>query len=174
MPVSRDQDPVSPGQDHERTPVMGTRVLVGAFSTTDHTRINLDAGLIAAVRTQKIATAPMRIGSSAGQLRYTSIGRNACTRNRGALTMAYDQPRLQRHGLGRINVLTQLPHTEREYFDIISQTVVNSWSRRRIVLVGDAAWCATLFAGSAPPLGVAGARLRDLPLRFPCCSADCG
>ncbi|MFF0310837.1 FAD-dependent oxidoreductase [Streptosporangium sp. NPDC004379] len=45
------------------------------------------------------------------------------------------------------------------YFDTISQMVVDRWSRGRVVLLGDAAWCVTLFAGYGSSLAVGGADL---------------
>lgn len=57
------------------------------------------------------------------------------------------------------DVLAQLPHAESVYFDTISQMVVDGWSRGRVVLLGDAAWCVTLFAGFGSSLAVAGADL---------------
>lgn len=56
-------------------------------------------------------------------------------------------------------VLSQLPHAESVYFDTVSQMVVDRWSRGRVVLLGDAAWCVTLFAGFGSSLAVAGANL---------------
>ncbi|EHR61838.1 FAD-dependent monooxygenase [Saccharomonospora cyanea] len=57
------------------------------------------------------------------------------------------------------DVLDQLPHAPSVYFDTISQMVVDRWSRGRVVLLGDAAWCVTLFAGFGSSLAVAGADL---------------
>ncbi|WP_166850368.1 FAD-dependent oxidoreductase [Isoptericola sp. BMS4] len=54
-------------------------------------------------------------------------------------------------------VLAQLDGAESVYFDTISQMVVDRWSRGRVVLLGDAAWCVTLFAGYGSSLAVAGA-----------------
>ncbi|MFC8797184.1 FAD-dependent oxidoreductase [Promicromonospora sp. NPDC057138] len=54
-------------------------------------------------------------------------------------------------------VLTQLPGAESVYFDTVSQMVADGWSRGRVVLLGDAAWCVTLFAGYGSSLAVAGA-----------------
>lgn len=56
-------------------------------------------------------------------------------------------------------VLDQMRHAESVYFDTISQMVVDRWSRGRVVLLGDAAWCVTLFAGYGSSLAVAGADL---------------
>lgn len=65
-------------------------------------------------------------------------------------------------------VLAQLPAAESVYFDTISQIVVDRWSRGRVVLLGDAAWCVTLFAGFGSSLAVAGAdRLGDALQRHP-------
>ncbi|WP_433262282.1 FAD-dependent oxidoreductase [Micromonospora vinacea] len=43
------------------------------------------------------------------------------------------------------------------YFDAVSQVVMPRWSAGRVVLLGDAAWCVTLFAGHGAALALAGA-----------------
>jgi 2-polyprenyl-6-methoxyphenol hydroxylase-like FAD-dependent oxidoreductase len=43
------------------------------------------------------------------------------------------------------------------YFDSVSQIRMDSWSRGRVVLLGDAAWCVTLFAGYGAGLALSGA-----------------
>ncbi|WP_327038946.1 FAD-dependent oxidoreductase [Micromonospora maris] len=43
------------------------------------------------------------------------------------------------------------------YFDQVSQVVMPKWSDGRVVLLGDAAWCVTLFAGHGAALALAGA-----------------
>jgi len=43
------------------------------------------------------------------------------------------------------------------YFDSVSQVVMDKWTRGRVVLLGDAAWCVTLFAGYGAALALAGA-----------------
>ncbi|SFB14000.1 2-polyprenyl-6-methoxyphenol hydroxylase [Amycolatopsis marina] len=43
------------------------------------------------------------------------------------------------------------------YFDSVSQIVLDGWSRNRVVLIGDAAWCVTLFAGYGAALALDGA-----------------
>lgn len=55
------------------------------------------------------------------------------------------------------SVLEQLSGATSVYFDTVSQMVVDRWSRGRVVLLGDAAWCVTLFAGYGSSLAVAGA-----------------
>lgn len=45
------------------------------------------------------------------------------------------------------------------YFDGVAQIVMDRWSRGRVVLVGDAAWCVSLFAGYGSSLAVGGADL---------------
>ncbi|PRY59868.1 FAD-dependent oxidoreductase [Glycomyces artemisiae] len=48
------------------------------------------------------------------------------------------------------------------YFDSASQIRMDAWSRGRVVLLGDAAWCVTLFAGYGAALAMSGAdRLGD-------------
>lgn len=54
-------------------------------------------------------------------------------------------------------VLERLTRAESVYFDTISQMVLDRWSQGRVVLLGDAAWCVTLFAGYGSSLAVAGA-----------------
>jgi 2-polyprenyl-6-methoxyphenol hydroxylase-like FAD-dependent oxidoreductase len=43
------------------------------------------------------------------------------------------------------------------YFDAVSQVVTPRWSAGSVVLLGDAAWCVTLFAGHGAALALAGA-----------------
>ncbi|MEU6072842.1 FAD-dependent oxidoreductase [Micromonospora sp. NPDC047074] len=54
-----------------------------------------------------------------------------------------------------------LRHLEKDpagaYFDAVSQVVMPQWSTGRVVLLGDAAWCVTLFAGHGAALALAGA-----------------
>ena len=69
-----------------------------------------------------------------------------------ALRRAYDDM-----GWVAPDVLDQLGRAESVYFDTISQVVVDRWSKGRVVLLGDAAWCVTLFAGYGSSLAVAGA-----------------
>jgi 2-polyprenyl-6-methoxyphenol hydroxylase-like FAD-dependent oxidoreductase len=45
------------------------------------------------------------------------------------------------------------------YFDRISQIAMDTWSRGRVVLAGDSAWCVSLFAGYGASLAVGGADL---------------
>ncbi|MGP3935554.1 FAD-dependent monooxygenase [Nonomuraea sp. KM88] len=53
--------------------------------------------------------------------------------------------------------LAGLQRAESVYFDTISQVVAASWSKGRVMLLGDAAWCVTLFAGYGSSLAVGGA-----------------
>lgn len=46
---------------------------------------------------------------------------------------------------------------EDAYFDFVCQVAMGSWSRGRVVLLGDSAWCVTLFAGYGAALALAGA-----------------
>lgn len=43
------------------------------------------------------------------------------------------------------------------YFDSVSQIHMDTWSDGRVVLLGDAAWCVTLFAGFGAGLALSGA-----------------
>lgn len=54
------------------------------------------------------------------------------------------------------------------YFDVVSQTRLPDWSRGRVVLVGDAAYCPSLLSGQGCAFGMAGAYLLAESLRrFP-------
>lgn len=54
-------------------------------------------------------------------------------------------------------------HPESAYFDSVSQVHMDSWRRGRVVLLGDAAWCVTLFAGYGAALALTGAdRLAEI------------
>jgi 2-polyprenyl-6-methoxyphenol hydroxylase-like FAD-dependent oxidoreductase len=44
-------------------------------------------------------------------------------------------------------------------FDSVEQVHMDTWHRGRVVLVGDSAWCVTLFAGMGASAGLAGADL---------------
>ncbi|MER7564096.1 hypothetical protein ABTZ93_14140 [Streptomyces sp. NPDC097941] len=43
------------------------------------------------------------------------------------------------------------------YFDALSQVHIDSWSTRRVALVGDAAWCASPASGAGAELALVGA-----------------
>ncbi|WP_306355685.1 MULTISPECIES: FAD-dependent oxidoreductase [unclassified Nocardia] len=61
-------------------------------------------------------------------------------------------------GGGVAEALTQLEKDPGSaYFDSISQVTLAEWSRRRVVLLGDAAWCVTVFAGYGAALALDGA-----------------
>lgn len=57
------------------------------------------------------------------------------------------------------DLLTRLRTAESVYYDTLSQVVLDRWSQGRVVLLGDAAWCVTLFAGYGSSLAVGGADL---------------
>ncbi|MEO3792258.1 FAD-dependent oxidoreductase [Nonomuraea sp. B10E15] len=56
-------------------------------------------------------------------------------------------------------LLARMPDDGSGYFDGVSQIRMDRWSRGRVVLLGDAAWCVTLFAGAGTSLAVGGADL---------------
>ena len=55
------------------------------------------------------------------------------------------------------SILDALDRTDDLYFDRVSQIRMDSWSRGRVALVGDAAYCVSLVAGQGTALGMAGA-----------------
>ena len=54
-------------------------------------------------------------------------------------------------------ILDALDRTDELYFDRVSQIRMNAWSRGRVALVGDAAYCVSLLAGQGSALAMAGA-----------------
>jgi 2-polyprenyl-6-methoxyphenol hydroxylase-like FAD-dependent oxidoreductase len=56
-------------------------------------------------------------------------------------------------------LLDQLGQAESVYFDSVTQVRADHWSRGRVVLLGDAAWCLTLFAAAGASLALTGADL---------------
>ena len=54
-------------------------------------------------------------------------------------------------------ILGALDRTEELYFDTVSQIRMDSWSRGRVALVGDAAFCVSLMAGQGSALSIAAA-----------------
>jgi 2-polyprenyl-6-methoxyphenol hydroxylase-like FAD-dependent oxidoreductase len=51
-------------------------------------------------------------------------------------------------------ILAELDRTDELYFDRVDQVKMNAWSRSRIALVGDAAFCVSLMAGQGSALAM--------------------
>lgn len=65
-----------------------------------------------------------------------------------------------------IGAALDVMETADEYlFDSVKQVRMDSWHTGRVVLVGDAAWCVTLYAGMGATSGIAGAELLGQMLR---------
>ncbi|NSY20025.1 FAD-dependent monooxygenase [Neorhizobium sp. AL 9.2.2] len=69
---------------------------------------------------------------------------------------AYLRERFDDSGWQAHRVLAGLEETEDFYFDVLRQVRMDRWSKRRVVLTGDAAWCATPLAGIGATLAVTG------------------
>ena len=63
------------------------------------------------------------------------------------------------------SILDALDRADDLYFDRVSQIRLDTWSRGRVALVGDAAYCVSLPAGQGSALGMAGAYILDGELR---------
>lgn len=61
--------------------------------------------------------------------------------------------------------LNQLDHAEEFLFDTTAQIKMDSWHKDRVVLVGDSAWCPSLYSGMGATTGLAGADLLGVALR---------
>lgn len=56
-------------------------------------------------------------------------------------------------------ILDAMDHSESVIFDQVSQIQINRWSQGRVVLLGDSAWCMTLYSGQGSGMGIAGAEV---------------
>ncbi|MCW8378678.1 FAD-dependent monooxygenase [Streptomyces justiciae] len=54
-------------------------------------------------------------------------------------------------------MLDAMERSESVVFDQVSQIHINRWSQGRVVLLGDAAWCMSLYSGQGAGMGIAGA-----------------
>ncbi|MEU4235066.1 FAD-dependent monooxygenase [Nonomuraea sp. NPDC026600] len=57
------------------------------------------------------------------------------------------------------SLLTAFEHAPEVLFDSVNQVKMPRWHQGRVVLVGDAAWCVTLYAGMGASSGMAGGEL---------------
>jgi 2-polyprenyl-6-methoxyphenol hydroxylase-like FAD-dependent oxidoreductase len=56
-------------------------------------------------------------------------------------------------------LLASMPDDDSVYFDALRQIRMERWSRGRVALIGDAAWCVSMFNGVGTSLAVGGADL---------------
>lgn len=70
---------------------------------------------------------------------------------------AYLQDRFADAGWQASRVLAGMASAEDFYFDVLRQVQMKRWSKGRVVLTGDAAWCATPLAGVGTTLALSGA-----------------
>ncbi|WP_416357631.1 FAD-dependent monooxygenase [Aureimonas phyllosphaerae] len=70
---------------------------------------------------------------------------------------AYMRERFTDAGWQADRVLAGMHDTQDFYFDVLRQVRLKRWSSGRVVLTGDAAWCATPLAGIGATLAVTGA-----------------
>ena len=56
-------------------------------------------------------------------------------------------------------ILSELERTDELYFDSVSQIRLPNWSRERVALVGDAAFCVSLLAGQGSALAMIAAHV---------------
>ena len=87
---------------------------------------------------------------------------------------AFLRERFSGSGWQEPRVLSGLEISEDFYFDVLRQVRMPAWSKNRVVLTGDAAWCATPLAGIGATLAITGAYVLaqemahqgDAPLAF--------
>lgn len=84
---------------------------------------------------------------------------------------AYLHERFLDAGWEAHRVLAAMEETKDFYFDVLRQVRMKRWSKGRVVLTGDAAWCATPLAGIGATLAVTGGYVLASELM---CSSDIG
>jgi 2-polyprenyl-6-methoxyphenol hydroxylase-like FAD-dependent oxidoreductase len=62
-------------------------------------------------------------------------------------------------------MLTELENADQVVFDSVEQVRMDRWHNGRVVLVGDSAWCVTLYSGMGVSAGLAGAELLGTTLQ---------
>ncbi|WP_279359389.1 FAD-dependent monooxygenase [Methylobacterium indicum] len=72
---------------------------------------------------------------------------------------AFLRERFRDAGWQAPRVLAALDAADDVYFDVLRQVRMPRWSRGRVVLTGDAAWCVTPLAGIGATLAITGARV---------------
>ncbi|MDQ1080259.1 FAD-dependent monooxygenase [Pseudoroseomonas cervicalis] len=70
---------------------------------------------------------------------------------------AYLRERFADAGWQAARILDGMERSEDFYFDVLRQVRLRRWSAGRVVLTGDAAWCATPLAGIGTTLAITGA-----------------
>lgn len=70
---------------------------------------------------------------------------------------AYLKDQFKDAGWKADRVLAGLETTDDFYFDVLRQVRLDTWSKGRVALLGDAAWCATPMAGIGATLAITGA-----------------
>ncbi|WBV43856.1 FAD-dependent monooxygenase [Pseudoroseomonas cervicalis] len=74
-----------------------------------------------------------------------------------ARQQAYLRERFADAGWQAARILDGMERSEDFYFDVLRQVRLRRWSAGRVVLTGDAAWCATPLAGIGTTLAITGA-----------------
>ncbi|MFJ4655714.1 FAD-dependent oxidoreductase [Nocardia sp. NPDC088792] len=130
--------------------------MVGAFplaTVPEHISEGLGATLIGPGRTAAVMNLGPDRSSAFFTYRCPDPGAELALGAAPALTRAFGDL-----GGGVADALHQLeadPATA--YFDSVGQIVMDRWSHGRVVLLGDAAWCVTVFAGYGAALALDGA-----------------
>ncbi|WP_194835291.1 FAD-dependent oxidoreductase [Nocardia sp. XZ_19_369] len=142
------------GAEHEYFVDLGH--VVGAFplgTVPEHVPEGAGATFIGPGRTAAVMNLGPRRSSAFFTYRCPDPGAELALGAAAALDRAFGDL-----GGGVADALRQLsadPATA--YFDSVGQIVMDRWSQGRVVLLGDAAWCVTVFAGYGAALALDGA-----------------
>lgn len=139
---------------HERFRTQLGSILVAAFLPPSRLQGVREHAVMMSVPGRTAVVIGLGAGRTAALFTYRSARPEADLMDGpyAALTRAY-------RGTGWLvpELLAQLRDAESVHFDSASQVRLDRWSVGRIVLLGDAAWCPTLFAGAGASLALAGA-----------------
>lgn len=127
-----------------------------AFSVAGYPHRDEDVYLSYGVPGRQISRYGLRDGRTAFFLIFTSDAPLAVGHHDVAAQKQVLRDRFAGIGWETADVLSAMDRADDLYFDTVSQARVPQWSRGRIALVGDAAYCPSLLAGQGSALGMAG------------------
>jgi 2-polyprenyl-6-methoxyphenol hydroxylase-like FAD-dependent oxidoreductase len=132
---------------------------VAAFSVDDYPHRDEGAYVSYALPGRQAARYALRGGRSAFLLVLARDEPLAADHHDVAAQQALLRARFAGAGWECDEILAATERTEDFYFDAVAQTRLAHWSRGRVVLVGDAAYCPSLLAGQGSALAMAGAHV---------------
>ncbi|MBI1181172.1 MAG: FAD-binding domain [Alphaproteobacteria bacterium] len=132
---------------------------VAAFNTPDYPHRDQDIYVSHSTPGRQIARYSLRDGRTGLFMVFRDPERIAEGRRDVAAQKALIRSALDGMGWETPDILRALEQTDDLYFDSVSQIRLQAWSRGRVALLGDAAFCPSLVAGEGSSMAMAGAYL---------------